>query len=370
MSTDENHKSEPVGHFNLNPDQSRPPVSDQAVLDVLTGQFDRSSVTPLGAQLRGAIEYGISRGLLPAGTRLPSIRTLALATGLAAETVATAYRALQGSGVLVSYQGSGTFVSEASTTWPGGADRLRQIENDVDGLLDLAGKSGLSISDVVAMMRSRHALLAASPTVHVVMVGIFEEATQAYARDIANHLRPGDRVDAMTIDQLRVDPAAGPAPQLYVSLPSRLAEVTEIVKDRAPVTSVSVIPSELTRSFLAGLNPNAALALVARFATFTPLMKAGAQAFAPHLRKLDAMAIDDPMLDEKLKGADTVVYSTGAEDVLKRLPANVASAEYRHTPDPHAISDTLIPLIDSVRQRLAGRYKDPVRNSVSATLKT
>lgn len=336
------------------PDQSPALVSDQAVLELLTGPLDRASPTPVGAQLRGAIEYSISCGALPAGTRLPSIRTLAQTTGLAAETVATAYRALQSTGLLVSYHGSGTFVSSTTTVWQGGIERLRQIEKNADNLLSLAGQSGLSVSDVVTMVRSRHALLAASPppAIQIVMVGIFEEATQAYARDIAAHLRPGDRVDAMTIDQLRSD--SRPAPALYVSLPSRRADVIEIVRGRAPVTSISVMPSEKTRSFLAALDPNATLVLVAKFPTFTQLMKSGAQAFAPHIRKLEAMAIDDPMLDEKLRTADTVVYSTGAEDVLRRLPSGVASAEYRHTPDPHAIRDTLIPLIDLIRQNRAG----------------
>ena len=38
------------------------------------------------------------------------------------------------------------------------------------------------------------------------------------------------------------------------------------------------------------------------------------------------------------------------EEVLRRVQSNVASAEYRHTPDPHAIRDALIPLVDSLRR--------------------
>jgi DNA-binding transcriptional regulator YhcF (GntR family) len=338
----EKSKSDGDNQVTFNPDVPIAGMDDQAVLAFLSEGLDRSSAMPLGAQLRGAIEYGVSGGSLPAGTRLPSIRTLAQATGLAAETVSTAYRALQASGLLVSYKGSGTFIGGTEGAKPVARDELREIERNVDALLAMASRAGLSAIDLVTMIRLRQALPAAEARpVRIAMVGIFEEATHAYAEDIATYLRDDDSVEALTIEQLRNGVGAGDRPDLYVSLPSREREVRDLVGPGVPVTSVSVIPSEKTRSFLAGLDPQARLLLVARFGGFVGLMVSGARAFAPHIRQVEGVAFDDLALAQKLAGADAVA---------KSLRVGIPTAEYRHTPDPHAIKDILIPKVEALRR--------------------
>ena len=53
-------------------------------------------------------------GDLPAGTRLPTVRALAADLGLAANTVARAYRELESDGVVVTEGRRGTFVASGS----------------------------------------------------------------------------------------------------------------------------------------------------------------------------------------------------------------------------------------------------------------
>lgn len=68
---------------------------------------------PLFDQLRLQIIEGIRGGRLPAGTRLPTVRDLAGTLGMAANTVARAYRELEAAGVLETRGRSGTFVAAA-----------------------------------------------------------------------------------------------------------------------------------------------------------------------------------------------------------------------------------------------------------------
>ncbi|MDH6244645.1 DNA-binding transcriptional regulator YhcF (GntR family) [Mycobacterium sp. OTB74] len=68
---------------------------------------------PLFDQLRMQIIGGIRGGRLPAGTRLPTVRDLAGTLGMAANTVARAYRELETAGVLETRGRSGTFVAAA-----------------------------------------------------------------------------------------------------------------------------------------------------------------------------------------------------------------------------------------------------------------
>ncbi|WP_328539589.1 GntR family transcriptional regulator [Streptomyces sp. NBC_00344] len=62
-------------------------------------------------QLRARIAGQARSGRLPAGYRLPTVRGLAGELGLAANTVAKAYRALEADGVIETRGRNGTFVA-------------------------------------------------------------------------------------------------------------------------------------------------------------------------------------------------------------------------------------------------------------------
>lgn len=64
-------------------------------------------------QLRAQIADQARSGALPVGHRLPTVRALAEELGLAANTVAKAYRALEGDGVIETRGRNGTFVAAA-----------------------------------------------------------------------------------------------------------------------------------------------------------------------------------------------------------------------------------------------------------------
>ncbi|WP_326591860.1 GntR family transcriptional regulator [Streptomyces sp. NBC_01294] len=64
-------------------------------------------------QLRAQIADRARSGKLPAGFKLPTVRGLAEELGLAANTVAKAYRALEADGVIETRGRNGTFVAAA-----------------------------------------------------------------------------------------------------------------------------------------------------------------------------------------------------------------------------------------------------------------
>ncbi|MEU0375353.1 GntR family transcriptional regulator [Streptomyces sp. NPDC006283] len=64
-------------------------------------------------QLRAQVSEQARSGALPVGHRLPTVRGLAEELGLAANTVAKAYRALESDGVIETRGRNGTFVAAA-----------------------------------------------------------------------------------------------------------------------------------------------------------------------------------------------------------------------------------------------------------------
>ena len=87
-------------------------------------QVDKTSGVPIHDQIKEQITGLIHAGRLKAGDQLPTIRTLAIDLAVNINTVALAYRELDGAGVIATRRGEGTFV--AST--PGATEmrRLRQ----------------------------------------------------------------------------------------------------------------------------------------------------------------------------------------------------------------------------------------------------
>jgi GntR family transcriptional regulator len=94
---------------------------------------DPRSSTPIYQQVMDAVKAAIARGLLPAGSRMPSVRELATSMTLNHNTVAKAYQELEREGIIEVLRGRGTFVA-AVTIRP---DRHRRIEALTEALHQL-----------------------------------------------------------------------------------------------------------------------------------------------------------------------------------------------------------------------------------------
>lgn len=324
------------------------------VLGNLAGALDRTLPVPLGVQLRGLVEYGIACGELPPGTRLPSVRELAEAGGVAPMTVSGVYAELRDAGLIATRPGAGTFVAEPTADAAGTRDAMRRLERRVDGLIFHATSMNLEAGDIVAIVNARIARLRARGTrpLRLVMVGVFRDATEAYAADIARQLGERTAVEAMTLDDLRAAGGAVDGADLYVTLANRRQEVETLVQAARPVVSVSFIPAEATRTRLAAVDPVARLGILSVFPEFLALMKPGVLRYTPHVRGVEAALVDDPRLDEILRRVDVVVYATGAERALGLLPPHVEAIEYRHVPDPHAVEHELRPIVERLQTGL------------------
>jgi DNA-binding transcriptional regulator YhcF (GntR family) len=72
---------------------------------------DHDVAAPPYEQLRGQIAEEARAGRLPVGYKLPTVRGLAEQLGLAANTVAKAYRALEADGVIETRGRHGTYIA-------------------------------------------------------------------------------------------------------------------------------------------------------------------------------------------------------------------------------------------------------------------
>ncbi|WP_149203720.1 GntR family transcriptional regulator [Actinotalea subterranea] len=107
--------------------------------------IDPASHVPPYEQVRSQIEALADAGDLAPGHRLPTVRRLADDLGLAANTVARAYRELEQAGVVVTRGRNGTFIAlrgsdrerEARVSAVQFARRMRELEVGPEQALDL-----------------------------------------------------------------------------------------------------------------------------------------------------------------------------------------------------------------------------------------
>ncbi|MEU9991295.1 GntR family transcriptional regulator [Streptomyces sp. NPDC048045] len=98
-------------------------------------------------QVRAQISEQARSGALPVGYRLPTVRGLAESLGLAVNTVAKAYRALEGDGVIETRGRNGTFVAAA------GSAAERQAAAAAQGYAERAKRLGLTEDEALRAVR-------------------------------------------------------------------------------------------------------------------------------------------------------------------------------------------------------------------------
>ncbi|MFJ8982245.1 GntR family transcriptional regulator [Streptomyces sp. NPDC102282] len=108
---------------------------------------DPDSATAPYEQLRAQLSEQARSGTLPVGYRLPTVRGLAGELGLAANTVAKAYRALEADGVIETRGRNGTFVAAAGDAATRHAASAAQVYAEQARRLGLARADALALAE-------------------------------------------------------------------------------------------------------------------------------------------------------------------------------------------------------------------------------
>ncbi|MDM4722422.1 GntR family transcriptional regulator [Micromonospora sp. WMMA1363] len=109
---------------------------------------DPDSSVPPYEQLRTQVAAQVGDGRLTVGTRLPTVRRLAADLGLAVNTVARAYRELEGAGLVETRGRHGTFVA------PGRDDATDRLQRAAAEYAGTAVRLGVPPEAALALVRA------------------------------------------------------------------------------------------------------------------------------------------------------------------------------------------------------------------------
>ena len=117
----------------------------------LTFALDPAGGVPFYRQIILQVEMAISDGRLTAGSRLPTVRGLAVDLQINPNTVARAYNELEIRGIVTTQQGSGTFISDQSVDLSE-EERRQILLRLVRGFLGNASSYGFTIDDIISFL--------------------------------------------------------------------------------------------------------------------------------------------------------------------------------------------------------------------------
>ena len=114
--------------------------------------LDHDGRTPLYRQIVDRVWLDVIDGTLESGTRLPTVRQLAVHLGVHLDTVTRAYQQLEHLGVVHSRRGAGTFIG-IHASQQAEIERQKRIEEICHAAIEDGDAVGATVADLIDVMR-------------------------------------------------------------------------------------------------------------------------------------------------------------------------------------------------------------------------
>src|SRR3954454_22388244 len=115
-------------------------------------QLNTSDDRPIYAQIVDQVKFAIAAGVVRPGDLVPSVRELSKRLVVNPNTVARAYRELQGQGLLEPLRGTGLQVGAAAPARCG-EERREIVRQRLRGAIEEARRSDLAAEEIEAILR-------------------------------------------------------------------------------------------------------------------------------------------------------------------------------------------------------------------------
>ena len=112
--------------------------------------LDYQDRRPIYEQITERFRTLIYQGALPAGSRLPSVRQLAMELSINPNTIQRAYMTLEQEGLIYPVKGKGNFVAETSLIQEKSKEDFRK---DFKGLIKKGIQTGITEEEMLSMVR-------------------------------------------------------------------------------------------------------------------------------------------------------------------------------------------------------------------------
>lgn len=333
--------------------------------------IDSNRSLPIYQQIVEHIASDINSGALAVGAKLPTVRALAEANGLAVGTVRQAYDALVRRGLLVMHQGRGTFVrplspgrithTQSPTTEAGHVNRKQRALEAIDRALGeiLALGLGPKEARIFFDLRLRE-LESVGP---VIRVGVIDCNPEALA-EIKNQLVPLPSVEVSAYlmdDILRNAEQIDTDLDLFVITTTHIAQLNELLDPSRPLATVAMSLSLDTVAKIAQMSKTTRLGILCKSQRFSHFISRAVNRYSKleTYPKILHLGEDDHCLTEFLTEVDALILPTAwqelflAEEVAQIISAKKKEILYHFEMD----QGSMLSLTSQVQQILHSRLE-------------
>src|SRR5260221_7969794 len=119
-------------------------------------RVDWASGVPFYRQIIDCVLLALAQGQLKPGDQLPTVRQAAVDLSINPNTVIRAYKELEIRGIVMTEQGTGTFITaRPEQVNTAEVERRRQLEAQVDEFLSRTAAAGFRLQDVLGVLEER-----------------------------------------------------------------------------------------------------------------------------------------------------------------------------------------------------------------------
>lgn len=304
-------------------DQSNIKERDEKRGGNLKMKIDRESGVPIYIQVKNYIIDDVKNGILKIGDKLPTERELSQRLKVSRNTISAAYNLLEQEGVLISYQGRGTFVAKEDKPWKQDTTKNKVVRL-IDMALEEAIEMGLNLKEFIVIAQD---MVKEKETLIKNINGIFVECNIEQAKFFADELSESTSLNVlpMTVAQLRdrseMDENYIDKAQIIITTFNHVNEVRDLVKDfNKEVVGVASNPSLETIVKVAKYPKGTKFGQITLSKEFHFKVKYALEAAGLHNLIMKAInSREEKEILQLIEKSDVIIVSPGREEEVRRL---------------------------------------------------
>lgn len=309
-------------------------------MDLSNIYLDKKNGVPLYLQLSEQLRSMILSGALATGERLATERTMSDKLQVSRNTISLAYFELEREGLVISRQGSGTYVADLERRLQQ-IDRRQALMKAIDHVIKEAADNGYTLEEFTSLFSGCiRECQGHFKKVHLVFVECNHEQADYFAKEI--ELGSGVTVEPMLLDEIHLKRENLLKADLIVTTFYHLDEVANFLPERkSDILGIAQDPQVDTIVKIARLSKSEKIGLISSSDIFaTDVIRSIQNSGIPGLKFVRSTSRNPEVLKQLIENVEVVVVSPGRKEEIEHLAGSksLEVIEFIYRPDMGSIN--------------------------------
>ncbi|WP_432663880.1 GntR family transcriptional regulator [Wukongibacter baidiensis] len=318
-------------------------------------KIDRKSRIPIYLQVKNQIIDEITNGKLKIGDKVPTERELAQKLNISRNTISNTYNILEQEGILISYQGKGTFVAEGENIWKDQTTKDKVLKI-IDLALDQALEIGLDTEEFLDLVQERvKEKEEIMKNVSVLFIECNVEQAKLFARELSNitNLNLIPLTISQVMDRDEMIEKVIEDHRIVITPFSHVNEIKNLLDDNKEIFGVAVNPSLETIVKIAKYPKGTKYGLISLSKRFCLQVEQALKSAG--LKGVDiknSTSKENDEILELIEESDVIIVSPGRYDEIKKLVGEGKDIiRFDHILDENSVKAIMTKIIEAMEDR-------------------